>query len=100
MVIILYDSILAMMSLQLNGILNLPAQYYASVFLSIIIVIGYLVYFIVSVRPYRLFELYKINNLFRVVGLAILQVNKQAGIVVITLVELFFFTLDIVFYRF
>jgi len=86
MVVILYDSILAVMSVQLNGILNLPAQYYASVFMSIILVIGYLVYFIVSVRPYRLFELYKINNLFRVVGLAVLPVNKQAGIILINIV--------------
>ena len=100
MVIILYDSLLAVMSLKLNGILNLSAQFYASIFMSIILLICYSIYFIVSVRPYRLFELYKINNLFRVAGLAVLPVNRYAGIIIINLAELTFFTLDVVFYRF
>ena len=52
MVIILYNSALGMMSLKLNGILDLPAHFYASVFFSIFFLILYIIYFIVAVCPY------------------------------------------------
>jgi hypothetical protein len=55
MVIIIYESILVLFSLQLNGILDLSAQYYASVLIGILLLIFYLIYLGVWVRPYRLF---------------------------------------------
>ena len=99
MVIWLYDSALAMISLNLNGILDLTAQYYVSVMLGLLLILFFTIYLMVWVRPYRLFELYKINNVFRVIGLAILPINLYAGIILIDLIELTFIILDLVLYR-
>ena len=99
MVIIIYDALLAMISLNLNGILDLSAQYYGSVLFSILLLLFYLIYVIVWVRPFRLFELYKIHNIFRAIALAILAINKYAGIILLDIFELFFFVVDMVLYR-
>lgn len=99
MVIIVYDSLLAMISLNLNGILDLSAQYYGSVLFSIVVMLFYFIYVLVWVRPFRLFELYKIHNIFRAIALCILPVNKYAGIVLLDLFDLFFFVVDLVLYR-
>jgi hypothetical protein len=99
MVIWLYDSALAMISLNLNGILALTAQYYVSVMLGLLLILFFTIYLVVWVRPYRLFELYKINNVFRVIGLATLPINLYAGIILIDLIELTFIILDLVLYR-
>ena len=76
MVIILYMSCLAMISLTQNSITELVTQYLASIALALLLLIFFVIYTLVWVRPYRLFELYKINNLFRVIGLAILPINR------------------------
>jgi hypothetical protein len=95
-----YDCLLAMISLKLNGILDLPAQFYGSTLIAILLLIFYACYMVVWVRPYRLFELYKIHNAVRVVGLAILPINRYAGIIIIDIAELAFFVLDVKYYRF
>lgn len=100
MVIMIYDSILALFSVKLNSIVGLSAQFYASVLLSLLLILFYLIYVIVWVRPYRLFELYKIHNIFRVIGLAVLPINRYGGIVFIDICELIFLIIDIVLYRF
>lgn len=76
MVIWLYGAALAIISLNLNGILDLTAQYYVSIIMGLVLILFYSIYVMVWVRPYRLFELYKVNNVLRVVGLAVLPVNK------------------------
>ena len=63
MVIILYMSCLAMVSVTMNSITSLVAQYLASVGLALLLLIFYVVYVLVWVRPYRLFEMYKFNNM-------------------------------------
>ena len=100
MVIILYDAILAMISLNLNGLLSLGPQYYGSVLFGILLILFYLMYVIVWVRPFRLFELYKIQNCFRVIALGVLPLNKYGGIIVLDIVEVGFFIADMVLYRF
>lgn len=100
MVIVIYDSILAVISVKLNSIVGLSAQFYASVLVSLLLLLFYLIYVMVWVRPYRLFELYKIHNIFRVIGLAILPINRYGGIVFIDICELLFLILDLVLYRF
>ena len=75
-----------MISLNLNGILDLTAQYYVSILFALLLILFFFIYIMVWVRPYRLFELYKINNAFRVVGLAVLPVNIYAGLIIIDLV--------------
>jgi hypothetical protein len=99
MVVILYDSALSLMSLSLNSITNLVAQYLGGVVLALLLLIFYLIYVLVWVRPYRLFELYKVNNIFRVVGLAILPLNRYGGLILIDIAELIFFLVDMVLYR-
>jgi len=99
MVIWLYDAALAMISLSLNGILDLTAQYYVSIMIGLLLILFFAIYLLVWVRPFRLFELYKINNVFRVIGLAILPINIYAGLILLDLTELTFFILDLVLYR-
>ena len=55
MVIAIYMSIIAMMSLTLNSITNLVEQYLGSIALALILLIFFAVYMFVWVRPYRLF---------------------------------------------
>ena len=55
MVVILYMSVLAMISLSLNSITDLTAQYLGSVGLALLLLIFYVIYILVWVRPYRLF---------------------------------------------
>lgn len=50
-------------------------------------------------RPFKLFEMYKINNMFRVIGLALLPINHYAGLILIDLADLTFIVIDIVLYR-
>lgn len=98
MVIVVYDSVINMMSLALNSITGMVVQYMAGVVLALLLLIFYLIYVLVWVRPYRLFELYKIHNLFRVVGLAILPLNRYGGLILIDISELIFFLIDMVLY--
>jgi hypothetical protein len=77
----------------------MTSTYLGSVVLSLLILICYSIYFLVWVRPFRLFELYKINNFFRVVGLAILASNIYGGIIMIDLSELLFILIDLTLYR-
>lgn len=99
MVLLVYFSAIAMMSLKLNSLLGMPTGFLASVGISLMILIVYLIYVIVWVRPFRLFELYKINNLCRIIGLAILPLNVYGGIIVIDIVEITFFLIDLGVYR-
>lgn len=55
MVITLYYSALSMMSLQYNNILSLNTQFLGSVAMALLLLIFYIVYMGVWVRPYRLF---------------------------------------------
>lgn len=55
MVVALYMSMLAMMSLTLNSITNLVEQYLGSIALALILLIFFVIYMAVWVRPYRLF---------------------------------------------
>jgi len=55
MVITLYMCCLAMESLTMNQITDMVAQYLASIGLALLLLIFYLVYVGVWVRPYRLF---------------------------------------------
>jgi hypothetical protein len=100
MVIVVYDSLLAMISLSLNSITDLVTQYLASIAMALGLLIFYGVYSVVWVRPYRLFELYKINNLVRVIGLAVLPFNRYGGLILIDIAELFFFIIDMVIYAY
>jgi hypothetical protein len=43
--------------------------------------------------------MYKINNMFRVIGLALLPINHYAGLILIDLADLTFIVIDIVLYR-
>lgn len=99
MVIVIYDSILAMISLSLNSLTGMSAQYLGGIVLGLLLLIFYVIYVMVWVRPYRLFELYKINNIFRVLGLAIMPVNRYGGLILIDICELIFFMIDSVLYR-
>lgn len=83
MVIVLYMSSLSMVSLTMNKITDMVAQYLAGVGLALLLLIFYLIYVLVWVRPYRLFELYKFNNMARVVGLVLMSINRYVGLIVI-----------------
>lgn len=99
MVIVVYDAVLAVISLSLNSLTSLTGTFLGSIALAILLLIFYFVYIIVWVRPYRLFELYKINNIFRVIGLGLLPINYYAGLILIDLADLVFIVIDIVLYR-
>jgi hypothetical protein len=99
MVITLYFCALSVMSLQYNSLLSIGTMFLGSIALSLLLLIFYVIYMAVWVRPYRLYELYKINNLFRIVALAILPVNRYGGIVVLDIIELIFTGIDLVLYR-
>lgn len=85
MVINIYFSIIAMMSLSMNSLVGMSISFLASILIALLVLICYIIYFLVWVRPFRLFELYKINNLFRIFGLAILASNRYGGIILIDL---------------
>lgn len=99
MVLNIYFSSIAMMSLSMNSLIGMSLSFLASIILALTVLICYLVYFLFWVRPFRLFELYKFNNLFRVVGLVILASNRYGGIILIDLSELIFMIIDLVLYR-
>lgn len=88
-----------MMSLGYNNLMGLNTVYLGSISTSLLLLIFYFIYMIVWVRPYRLFELYKINNMFRIIGLAVLPVNAYGGIIVFDLFEIVFIIIDLGLYR-
>lgn len=99
MVIILYFSLIGMMSVGMNSLVGMQTTFLASIILSLVLLIAYAIYFIFWVRPFRLFELYKFNNVIRVIGLAILASNRYGGIILIDLAEILFIILDLTLYR-
>lgn len=73
--------------------------YMGSIIFSILLLLFYAIYMLVWVRPFRIYELYKINNFFRIIGLIVLPSSKYGGIILIDITELLFFIIDIVLYR-
>ena len=55
MVILIYDSLLALLSLGLNDISALGPQFSASILVGLFLTILYSIYLVVWVRPFRLF---------------------------------------------
>ena len=85
MVIIVYFCMIGIMALGSNSMSGTSTTFLASVALSLVILIAYSIYVLVWVRPFRLFELYKVNNIVRVIGVVIMASNKFGGIVLIDL---------------
>ena len=99
MVIIVYFCMIGIMALGSNSMSGTSTTFLASVALSLVILIAYSIYVLVWVRPFRLFELYKVNNIVRVIGLVIMASNNFGGIILIDLTELLFFIVDVALYR-
>lgn len=99
MVVILYFSTIGMMSIGMNSLTDMDTTFLASVILSLVLLIAYVFYFLFWVRPFRLFEIYKVNNLARVIGLVVMVSNRYGGIIIIDMAEILFFILDVALYR-
>jgi len=76
-----YFSVIAILDIYGKDMSSLSTSEMISVALGIIFVLTYILYIIFGVAPYRIFELYKINNFFRLIGLVLLVINKNAGVV-------------------
>lgn len=99
MAITIYFSAIGMMSVGLNSLVGMNTNFLASICLSVVLLLAYALYFIFWVRPFRLFELYKINNIVRIIGLVVIATNRYGGIIVIDIAEILFFLIDVALYR-
>ena len=93
--IILFGSLLTLLSLQNNSISSANYGYAFSILLSFAIVAAYCFYFHLWVRSRLATDLYKLNNLFRIAGLLLLAHNYNSGILLINFSELFFWVADL-----
>jgi hypothetical protein len=99
MVITVYFSAISMMSMGMNSLVGMNTIYLASIIISLVLLIAYAIYFLFWVRPFRLFELYKLNNMARVIGVVVMASNKYGGIIFIDLTDILFFIIDLTLYR-
>lgn len=99
MVVTVYFSLISIMSIGMNSLTELDIIYMGSIIFSVILLLFYTIYILIWVRPFRIFELYKINNFFRVIGLIVLPSSKYGGIIIIDIAEIIFFIIDIALYR-
>lgn len=99
MVIILYCSLIGIYSVGMNSLTSMSTTFLSSVILSLVLIAAYAIYFLFWVRPFRLFELYKINNLVRVIGVLIMASNRFGGLILIALSDILFFIIDMALYR-
>ena len=99
MVLVVYLAIIAMMSLSYNDLMDKDHIFVGSIALSLFMLLAYSIYLLVWVRPYRLFELYKMQNCLRVAGLALLPINRYAGVVLLNMIDVIMGILDLALYR-
>lgn len=67
--------------------------------IALLILCAYIGYFIAWVRKHFLYELYKLNNVFRAVCIACMCLNTYAGLVIMIAVELIFIVVDWILYK-
>lgn len=59
----------------------------------------YLAYMIAWVRKHLLYELYKLNNIFRAVLLGVMCINTYAGLIPLIVIEVIFIIADAKMYK-
>lgn len=96
--VIFFNGLVSLIGLALNFILS-NTLYMVSQIVAIVILLIYIGYLIGFVRKYLIYELYKINNVFRAVCLAVMCVNTYGGLVTMIVLEFIFIFLDVRFYR-
>lgn len=82
----------------MNQILS-SIEFMACQLIALLILCAYIGYFIAWVRKHFLYELYKLNNVFRAVCLACMCLNTYAGLVVMIAIELIFIVVDTILYK-
>ena len=97
--ILIYGSALCLLSLINNTVSSSNLQYAFSILISFLVVVFYLFYFFFKVKNEVNIYLFQLNDLFRIVGLLLLALNYNFGIIVINFAEVFFFAADCVYYR-
>jgi hypothetical protein len=82
-VIVLFGSLLCLLSVQNNEITSSNMYYAITILISFVIVGGFGLYFGMSVKDHLRTELYKVNNVVRIIGLLMLAHGQKASLLVI-----------------
>ena len=61
-------------------------DFMVAVLIGVLLVFGYIGYFIGWVKKFIVFELYKLNNVIRAICLAFMCMNTYAGLIVMLIV--------------
>jgi hypothetical protein len=93
--ILLFGSFLNLLSLKKNQISSSNLMYAFTILTSFLIVGGYFLYYVFWVLRAVESELYKINNLLRVVSLMLIVYGEGNGQLVLNLVEVAFIGIEI-----
>ena len=66
---------------------------------AMLIILVIFAYFVISVRKYIPYELYKVNNAIRAICIAVMPVNTYGGMIPLLILELLFVIADAKLYR-
>lgn len=66
---------------------------------AVLVLFGYLGYFIAFVRKHIIYEMYKLNNIVRAVLLGVMCINTYGGLIPLIILELIFIIVDVRLYR-
>ena len=97
--ILIYGAGLCLFSLQNNNISSDNLQYAFTILIAFLVILAYSFYFAIKVKNHLDTELYKVNNLFRIMGLLLLALGYNNGLLLINFTEIIFFVVDIMYYR-
>ena len=61
---------------------------------AMLIILVIFAYFVISVRKYIPYELYKVNNAIRAICIAVMPVNTYGGMIPLLILELLFVIAD------
>lgn len=85
-------------SLIKNNILS-SLEFMISQLIGTVLLFMYLAYMIAWVRKHLLYELYKLNNIFRAVLLGVMCINTYAGLIPLIVIEVIFIIADAKMYK-
>ena len=74
-------------------------EYLGCIVAALLIFLLIAAYFLIFVRKYLPYELYKLNNIIRAICIAILPLNSYGGLIPLLVLELAFIIADIKLYR-
>lgn len=95
---ITFSVVCSLLSLTNNEILS-SIEYMICQLTAMLILLSLIAYFILFVRKYMPYELYKLNNIFRAICIAVMPVNTYGGMIPLFILELIFVIADGKLYR-